>query len=223
MPLETKTNGGDQNINIAGDRASNIQGVTERANTIFKLPSTRQTIHYHYALTGFLVKETFLNAVWAGNYATWPGLTIVALHKYFPDSGKTQKGHMKGQQQGIHSTKQKALDHLVESEKLVKIKVEPGTEEVLPAKCHNDIFVCVKDLAESIHSNQTGVFLYTLQRGNRYVMIAIHLDANYIFCKPMKNRLEDEMIEAYQKILNRMKAAGLGLKTHRLDNEASKA
>ncbi len=54
-------------------------------------------------------------------------------------------------------------------------------------------------------------------------MIAIHLDANYIFCKPMKNRAEDEMIEAYQKIINRMKAAGLGLKTHRLDNEASKA
>jgi hypothetical protein len=53
-------------------------------------------------------------------------------------------------------------------------------------------------------------------------MIAIHLDANYIFCKPMKNRSEDEMIEAYQKIINRMKAAGLGLKTHQLDNEASK-
>ncbi len=57
--------------------------------------------------------------------------------------------------------KQKALDHLVESEKLVK-KVEPGTEEVLPATCHNDIFVRVKDLAKSIHSNQTGAFLYTL-------------------------------------------------------------
>jgi hypothetical protein len=81
-------------------------------------------------LAGFPVKETFLNTVWAGNYATWPGLTIAALHKYFPDSDETQKGHMKGQQQGIHSTKQKALDHLVESEKLVKIKVEPGTEEV---------------------------------------------------------------------------------------------
>jgi hypothetical protein len=163
MPLKTKTNGGNQNINIVGDRASNIQGATERANAIFELPSTRQTILYHHALAGFPIKETFLNAVRARNYATWPGLNIAALHKYFPDSDKTQKGHMKGQQQGIRSTKQKALDHLVESEKLVKIKVEPGTEEVSPAKRHNDIFVHVKDLAESIHSNQTGVFLYTLQ------------------------------------------------------------
>jgi hypothetical protein len=161
---------------------------------------------------GFPVKETFLNAVWAGNYATWPGLTIAALHKYFPDLDEMQKGHMKGQRQGISSTKQKALDHLVESEKLIKIKVEPGTEEVLPAKCHNDIFIYVEDLAKSIHSNQTGAFPYTLQQGNHYVMIAIYLDANYILCKPMKNRSEDEMIKAYQKIINRMKAAGLGLK-----------
>jgi hypothetical protein len=111
----------------------------------------------------------------------------------------------------------------VESEKLVKIKVEPGTDEVLPAKPHNDIFVRVNDLVESIHSNQTDAFPYTLQQGNHYVTITIHLDANYIFCEPMKNRLEDEMIEAYQKIINRMKAAGLGLQTHQPDNKASKA
>ncbi len=54
-------------------------------------------------------------------------------------------------------------------------------------------------------------------------MVAIHLDANYIFCEAMKNRSEDKMIEAYQKIIDRMKTAGLGLKTHQLDNEASKA
>jgi hypothetical protein len=98
MPLKTKTNGGNQNSNIAGDRASNIEGVSERANAIFELPSTHQTILYHHALAGFPVKETFLNAVRAVNYATWPGLTIAALHKYFPNSDKTQKGHMKGQQ-----------------------------------------------------------------------------------------------------------------------------
>jgi hypothetical protein len=130
---------------------------------------------------------------------------------------------MKGQHQGIRSTKQKALDHLVESDKIVKIKVEPGTEVPLPAKRFNDIFVCLEDLAESIHSDQTAAFLYTSQRGNRYVMIAIHLDGNYIFCESIKNRTEGEMIKAYQKIINRMKTAGLGLKPHQLDNKVSTA
>jgi len=53
-------------------------------------------------------------------------------------------------------------------------------------------------------------------------MVAIHLDANYIFAEPMKNRTEGEMIRVYQKI-NRMKAAGLGIKKHVLNNECSAA
>ncbi len=52
-------------------------------------------------------------------------------------------------------------------------------------------------------------------------MVAVHLDANYIFAEPMKNRTEGEMIRVYQKILNRMKAAGLGLRKQVLDNECS--
>jgi hypothetical protein len=51
-------------------------------------------------------------------------------------------------------------------------------------------------------------------------MVAIHLDANYIFVKPMRSRSKEEMIRAYEKIINRMKAAGLGLGKHTLDNEA---
>jgi hypothetical protein len=54
-------------------------------------------------------------------------------------------------------------------------------------------------------------------------MVAIHLVANYIFNEPMKNRTEGQMMAAYQKIINRMRAAGLGLQKHILDNEASDA
>ncbi len=51
-------------------------------------------------------------------------------------------------------------------------------------------------------------------------MVAIHLDANYIFVEPMRSRSKEEMIRAYKKIINRMKAAGLGIRKHTLDNEA---
>jgi hypothetical protein len=77
----------------------------------------------------------------------------------------------------------------------------------------------VEDLNEEIHTNQTGAFPHTSQRGNCYIMVAIHLDANYIFAKPMTNRTEGEMIRVYQKIINRMKATGLGLKKHVLNNK----
>ncbi len=103
----------------------------------------------------------------------------------------------------------------------IKIKGESSPFCPLPPTKLNDIFVRVEDLNEEIHINQTGAFPHTSQRGNCYIMVAAHLDANYIFAKPMKNRTEGEMIRVYQKILNRMKAAGLGLRKQVLDNECS--
>ncbi len=51
-------------------------------------------------------------------------------------------------------------------------------------------------------------------------MVAIHLNANYIFVEPMCSRSKEEMIRAYKKIINRMKAAGIGIRKHMLGNEA---
>jgi hypothetical protein len=190
-------------------------GVDE-ANAIFDLPNTRQFLMYYHALAGFSVNETFMDAVRAKNYATWPGLTTTLISKHFPDSKEMQKGHMKGQRKGVRSTRVKAA---------VAIKIKPGSEnsppKLIAIKKMNDIFVKLYKLAETIHTNQTGTFPVTLQRGYRYIMFGIHLDANYIFCKLMKNRTEGKMITADQKMVDRMKIAGLGLKHPQLDNECS--
>jgi hypothetical protein len=162
------------------------QPTNEAVNAIFDLPNNRQTILYNHAAAGFPTKEMFLDAIRAGNYATWPGLMTALTNKHFLNSDETQKGHMKGQRQGVRSTKQRALKHIVAREQ--QIKIEPGTEE-LPTdiKRHDDIFIQIEDLANTIHSDQTGAFPFTSQRGN---MVMIHVDANYIFCEPMKNKTE---------------------------------
>jgi hypothetical protein len=98
-----------------------IAGVDE-ANAIFDLPNSRQTLQYFHAAAGFPTKETFLEAVRAGNFATWPGLTTTLIAKHFPDSDETQKGHMKGQRKGVRSTKVKQT---------VEIKIEPGQKKQL--------------------------------------------------------------------------------------------
>ncbi len=107
---------------------------------------------------------------------------------------------MKRQRQGAQSTKQKALDYIVAEEQ--SIKIEPGTENkpLSYIKHHDKIFIKIVDLANTIYSNQTGTFPFTSQCGNRYIMVAIHIVANYIFCKPMKNKTESEMIGVYQQI-----------------------
>jgi hypothetical protein len=47
----------------------------ETVNVIFDLPSTCQTLLWYHTAAGFPTKETFSNAVHAGNYSTWPSLT----------------------------------------------------------------------------------------------------------------------------------------------------
>ena len=81
------------------------QQITDTLNATFDLPSTRQTLAWYHAAAGFPTKETFIDAVRAGNYSTWPGLTIRMITRHFPDSVETAKGHLKGQRQGIRSTK----------------------------------------------------------------------------------------------------------------------
>jgi hypothetical protein len=55
----------------------------------FDLPDNCQTLTYYHAAAGFPTKETFLSAVRAGNFATWPGLTTTLVSKYFPDLEET--------------------------------------------------------------------------------------------------------------------------------------
>ena len=46
---------------------------------VFELPSTEKTVRYYHAAAGFPTYETWLAAVQAGNYDTWPGLTAKAV------------------------------------------------------------------------------------------------------------------------------------------------
>jgi hypothetical protein len=55
-----------------------------------------------------------------------------------------------------------------------------------------------------MHSNQTGCFPATSSRGNRYVLVLVEVDGNFIDAEPMKNRPEGVMIKAYQALWTRL-------------------
>ena len=115
---------------------------------------------------------------------------------------------MKGLRQGLCSTKEK-----------VEMENDKHPKEAI--KKEHDVYVKVLDLKETIYTNQTGQFPFTSSEGNRYIMVAIHVDASYIFMEQMKNRTAGYMVETYQKIYGRMTDAFLGVEKYYLDNEAS--
>lgn len=186
----------------------------EKIHNVYSLPSTSQSIRYLHAAAGFPVKETWLNAIAAGNYITWPGLTIAAVRKHCPDADETQKGHMKKQRQGVRST---------------RIKEKSGSNdtsfiESSPPKKLKDVYVKLFNVSETMHSDQTGRFPATSSRGNQYIMVLVEVDGNYIDAEPLKNKTEGAMIQAYLILWKRLTASGaVKPTTHILDNEASKA
>ncbi len=53
--------------------------ISEEANNVYCLPSIPQTITYLHAAAGFPVKETWMDAIKAGNFITWQSLTTLAI------------------------------------------------------------------------------------------------------------------------------------------------
>ena len=127
-------------------------------------------------------KDTWIKAIKAGNYNTWPTINPTIVRRHFPESEETQKGHMKRQRQGVRSTR-------------VWEEAEPNIPVIPKAK---DVYIKIHDTNEMMHMDQTGRFKATSSRGNQYLMVLVEVDGNFINAEPMKNRSEGAMIKAYQ-------------------------
>jgi hypothetical protein len=86
------------------------------------------------------------------------------INQCCPDSDKTVKGHLKGQRQSIRSTKQKALEKIIENE-MVRIKIEGEKSPVhhIPITKTPKPFFLIENLSDLINTNQTRAFPFIAQ------------------------------------------------------------
>ena len=86
-----------------------------------------------------------------------------------------------------------------------------------------DIYVKVYYVRETVFTDQTGKFPTRSQSGNKYLMVMVDIDSSGILVEPIKNRTDPELMRGYEKLLLRLKHAGITPKKHVLDNEVSAA
>ena len=67
----------------------------------------------------------------------------------------------------------------------------------------------------------TGKFPYRSARGNQYILVAYHYDANAILAQPIKNRSATTITTAWKIINKSLQTTGNSPNTYILDNEAS--
>jgi hypothetical protein len=183
--------------------------VAETAMGVYELPSTKEVVRFLHAALGNPTQATLLTAAQHGNLVTFPDLTPQNISRHFPESDETQKGHMKQTKQGVRSTK------IVDEDAMLGFKQQPGVK-------HKDVYLIVFDATKkSMFTNQMGKFPITPARGNKYIMVAVELDGNYIDGEPLQSRSAKSLTTAYQAIFQRWKATGVICPNwHILDNEA---
>jgi hypothetical protein len=67
----------------------------------FNLPSIGALVGFYHACLGFLVKQTWLDAIKASNCDTFDDLTYSNAARYCPDSDKTIMGYLAQQRQNV--------------------------------------------------------------------------------------------------------------------------
>jgi hypothetical protein len=169
-------------------------------------------VGFYHACLGFPVKQTWQDAIKAGNCDTFKGLTYANAAKYYPDVDETILGHLAQQCQNVRSTKPKQPMPVP----LVALPTTPATT------ASNQVFIATQPLIK-LFTDDTGRFPVRARSGNQYVMIAFHTDGNFILQQAFKTKSDRHCIAANNSIMMRLAARGLSVDLQILDNEASSA
>ena len=75
--------------------------IHQRATSAYELRTVPALISYLHVCASFLPKDTFIDAINAGFYSSWPGLSAPRVRKHLKKSKSTTSGHMKLIRHGI--------------------------------------------------------------------------------------------------------------------------
>jgi hypothetical protein len=104
------------NLNDHLPSAPASQQLSHAANNVYELQNKQDIVRYLHQACCSPVPSTWIKAIEAGHFTTWPGLTADLVRKHLPKSIATTKGHLRGQPQGLRSTKAKHPNLSPESE-----------------------------------------------------------------------------------------------------------
>jgi hypothetical protein len=169
------------------------------------LPSIPALVAFYHACLGYLVKDSWLVAVKAGNCDTFDRLTYSNITQYCPDSDETILGHLAQTRQNVRSSKPPPVTR------------PPFAPLSPPDDNAKEIFIKIYPL-NKLYSDDTGRFPVRTRSGNQYIMIAYHTAGNLILQQAFPTKADKHRIPAFNNIMTRLT---LSVDLNIRDNEAS--
>ena len=205
-------------------------GINNKMCVILRKDQSKLTLAQYHHHTLFAPSETTLRKAIRNNYLiTWPGLDQDLVTKGLPISVATAKGHIKQQRQNLQSTKTLLQQAISTSMSIPTVKTEEENEDFFPVpdspnvKTHDLIFAMVDARKlDTASIDLTGKFPYISRRGNQYILVGYHYDANYIAAVPIKKRTAGEITKGWEALHSKFSQAGVTPTKYVMDNETSK-
>ena len=193
------------------------------AQNIQRLRTKEQLCDYLHRAAGHPVKKTWLAAIKAGEYATWPGLTYELVSKHLQNTEETAMGHLHKRRQNIRSTKPQPTP--VPNNTTADLEPELQGQFFLNKDRTQRVgvhLVGMEELNGMISTDQTGRFPVKSNKGKSYIMVLYNYDSNGILATTMKSRKAPDLVAAYNELHQQLLDGGIKPVLQRLDNEVSK-
>ena len=180
------------------DKTSNAQSPEpNQLNNVFKISSIQSSINYLHAACFYPTKTTWIKAINAGFFASWPKLTADAVKKHLNPSPISSRGRIQQTPKNLRSTKN-ANRIAIPSSPIVddhatinktddfpeQIYAQDISEKTMIHEKCNEVFIKIK----TIYSDQTGPFPVPSSRGYKYLMVFYDVDSNAILARPIKTK-----------------------------------
>ena len=212
---------------------------------IRKKQTHKDLASYLHAACFSPVKSTFSTAISKHFFKSWPGLTPALINRQLPPVIATAQGHLHQERQNLQSTKTTNEDYTAKMDKLrerlkrmkARTTKEKTLEEVFIEELDEDSFpqspvpnIKTNDVAyilvnknelSTAYTDLTGRFPMRSSRGNQYILIGYHYDANCIYGIAIKDRTAATLTTTWQTLHNIFEKAGVAPNTYVMDNEIS--
>ena len=86
-------------------------------------------------------------------------------------------------------------------------------------KQHEVVYAIIQDNDISVYTDLTGRFPYRSSRGNEYLLVGYHYDANGILAQPLRNREAQKITLAWETLNQRFCVSGIQPTVYNMDNE----
>ena len=188
-------------------------------NVIIRKNQTKQDlVRYLYAACFSPVPSTIVKAIKNNHFSTWPSLTTNLITKTLPKCIESAKGHLNQERQNLQTTKINLQPIKIEDEDNVTFP----TSDSPNVKTRDVCYTIVQMDDTKAYLDLTGKFPFQSSRGNNYILVAYHHDANAILAEAIKNRGAETITAGWKLINEKCEKAGIQPNTYIIDNEASK-